>query len=185
MKNLLVLLSTLIVAVACQQGDGSGSNNVLVSPMSNSLACINGAAYCDNSAYAGTYGWMPYPGMYNYAFNYMAQFSQQGFCACPVGYLPTYNGSLGLGCISSQLLDMYGGYYISWQITTWSYGAPAPQTQTNFPQFSNIPNAVNSVSSCMSTLTQACLLNQPYNCDIGATCRQTVPGSVLGICVRN
>jgi hypothetical protein len=186
MKKIWVVISSLFLVVACQQGDGSGSNNVNLTPMGNSFSCINGTTYCNNTAYSQTYGWMPYPGLYTYAYNYMSYFSQNGFCSCPVGYLPIYNGTLGLGCVMSQYLEVYSGYYYFWQFSyRIGYEAPAPQTQINIPQYSNVPGAINSAANCLSTLTQGCLLNQPNSCDIGATCRQTVPGSVLGVCIRN
>lgn len=180
MKRLIYFILALFVT-ACQPGN-NGGNNVAVTPLN--LNCINGTSYCNNNLYSQYNGWTSYPGLYNYAYNYTNYFNQYGFCNCPSGYLPTYNGSYGLGCVNSQLLQPYAGFYYFWQFglgSTYSYSAP--QTTINYPQYSNVPGASNS-GACSSTLTQSCQLDQVNSCGAGATCRQVISGSNLGVCVR-
>ncbi|MGZ3773488.1 MAG: hypothetical protein ACXVCY_10795 [Pseudobdellovibrionaceae bacterium] len=180
MKRLMFFILALFVT-ACQ-GTNGGNNNIAVTPLN--LNCINGNAYCNNSYYSqyGN-GWAPYPGLYNYPYNYTSYFNQNGFCNCPAGYLPTYNGNYGLGCVNSQLLQPYTGLYTYWQFglsSTYS----APQTTINYPQFSNVPGGYSSGLQCAGTLTQSCILSQVNSCGAGATCRQVIAGSDLGVCVR-
>lgn len=187
MKRLIYLLITVFALAACQPGDDNGTGNKqATTPLE--LNCLNGTTYCNNQPYANHYGWMPYPGLYNYAYNYNNVFIQQGFCGCPSGYLPTYNGSYGLGCVSQQLLQPFYGYYFYWTYGygyTYGYAPSAPQATINIPQYSNIPANSNSYSSCSQTLTQSCILSQGNTCGVGATCREAIVGSNLGVCVRN
>lgn len=179
MKRLMFFILALFVT-ACQ-GD-NGGNNMAVTPLT--LNCINGLSYCNNNLYSQYHGWTPYPGLYNYPYNYTNYFNRYGFCNCPGGYSPTYNGSYGLGCVNTQFLQPYSGYYYYWQFGLGgSYSYSAPQTTINYPQYSNIPGASNS-GQCSGSLTQSCLLDQVNSCGAGATCRQVVSGSNLGVCVR-
>ncbi len=194
MKRTFILIATLVVA-ACGGSDGGGGGSPTPStpvetPISHS--CLDGTAYCDNIGYSQYYGWMPYPGMYPYAYNYTNYFNQNGFCDCPAGYMPVYNGMYGLGCVSQSLLNPYSGYY---QIVVWgaagggwgynvSGGVPAPQTPNNFPQYSNIPGS-NNYGSCGQTVTQSCILSEPNTCGKGALCKPVMGNSNLGVCVQN
>ncbi len=216
MKTWVFLILALFVA-ACQNNDGGGggtTTTTVTTPLTN---CIDGTSYCNNSAYAQNQGWMAYPGMYGYAYNYMNYFTQNGFCNCPAGYNPTYNSSYGLGCVQTRLLQPYSGYYMYWQLgagATWSSGwgyanagygynsgygygynngyydggyYSAPTYPNNYPQYSNIPNGSyggNNGGSCSRNLTQSCLINQANTCSNGATCRQVVSGSNLGVCAN-
>lgn len=181
MKRLVFIIFTLFV-MACQpNNDGNGGNTQVTTPLN--MSCLNGSAYCNSNQYAQYYGWMPYPGLYNYAYDYTSYFNQYGFCNCPSGYAPVYNGSFGLGCVNTQILEPYVGFTFNWQWGTWSYTTAAPQTTINYPQYSNIPGASNSAYSCSRTLTQSCLLDQGNTCGTGATCRQVISGSNLGVCV--
>lgn len=180
MKRLVFLVFALFLA-ACQ-GNDNGNGGVTTTQVSTPLNtnCLNGTAYCNNTIYSQYQGWMAYPGLANSAYDYTAYFNQYGFCNCPGGYMPTYNGTYGLGCVNAQLLQPYSGYFLYWQ---WGYSSsPAPQTTINFPQFSNIPGGSNS-SQCSRTLTQSCLLDQGNTCGTGATCRQVLQGSNLGVCM--
>lgn len=179
MKRLIYFIVALFVT-ACQPGDNGGNNNIAITPLT--LNCINGMAYCNNNMYTQYNGWMPYPGLYNYPYNYTNHFNQYGFCNCPGGYIPTYNGSYGLGCVNAQLLQPYAGYYFYWQFGMGG-GYAAPQATINYPQYSNVPGASNN-GQCSGTLTQSCLLDQVNSCGAGATCRQVISGSNLGVCVR-
>lgn len=177
MNKLIIFIFALFLAACQGSNDSNGGNTTVVTPLS--MSCINGSAYCNNAAYGQTYGWMPYPGMYNYAFDYTTVFAQYGFCNCPTGYQPVYNATYGLGCVNTQLLQAYEGYYSSWQ-WGWGYAAPAPQTTINIPQYSNIPGGTGG--QCTRTLTQSCLTDQANTCSAGATCRQVLAGSNLGVC---
>lgn len=180
MKKLVFFIITVFM-ISCQQSnDNGGGSTPVKTPLS--MSCINGAAYCNNSAYAYHPGWMPYPGMYNYAYDYTSYFNQNGFCHCPRGYMPVYNGTYGLGCVNTQILEPYAGLYFYWSWGSWGYTTAAPQTTINYPQYSNIPEASNSASSCSRSLTQSCLLDQANTCGTGATCRQVISGSNLGVC---
>lgn len=182
MKRLILFIFPLFV-MACQGNNGGNNNNVAVTPLN--LNCINGVSYCNNNMYSQQYGWVPYPGLYNYPYNYTNYFNQYGFCNCPGGYLPTYNGSFGLGCVNAQLLQPYAGFYGYWQfgLGTAYPTYSAPQATINFPQFSNIPGASSS-GTCSGSLTQSCILNQLNSCGVGLICRQVISGSNLGVCVR-
>lgn len=193
MKRLIYLLFTVFALAACQPGDdgNTAGNKVATTPLE--LSCINGTANCNNAAYGNYgYGWTTYtyPGAYNYTYNYNNIFVQQGFCGCPSGYLPTYNGSYGLGCVSQQLLQPVWNNFYFWSYSYgytygYSYVPSAPQMTINHPQYSNIPTNSNSYSSCSQTLTQSCILSQGNTCGVGATCREVLSGSNLGVCVRN
>lgn len=182
MKRLVFFILSLFVVVACQNNNDNGTTTTPPVTTPLNMSCLNGSAYCNNTIYSQYPGWMPYPGMYNYAYNYLTYFNQYGFCDCPAGYTPVYNGSYGLGCVNSTLLQPYAGYYFYWQ-WGWGYASAAPQTTNNYPQFSNIPGGSNS-GQCSRTLTQSCLLDQGNTCGAGATCRQVMYGSNLGICVN-
>lgn len=180
MKRLVFFIFALFLA-ACQGNDNGNpavNNTVVTTPLS--MSCINGGTYCNNNVYSQYRGFIPYPGMYNYAYDYTNQFNQYGFCNCPSGYQPVYNGSMGLGCIYSGLMQS-DIWYFTWQ-WGWGYTSAAPQTTINYPQYSNIPGGTNG--RCSRTLTQSCLLDQGNTCDTGATCRQVLQGSNLGVCVR-
>ncbi|MGZ3770888.1 MAG: hypothetical protein ACXVCP_12240 [Bdellovibrio sp.] len=180
MKRLMFFIFAIFV-VACQGNNGGNNNNIAVTPLN--LNCINGTAYCNNNMYTQYQGYAPYPGLYGYPYNYTNYFNQYGFCNCPSGYIATYNGSYGLGCVNTQLLQPYYGYYSYYQFGYGVSSYPAPQTTINYGQYSNIPGASNS-GSCSGSLTQSCLLNQMYSCGTGAMCQPVVAGSNLGICVR-
>lgn len=188
MKRLVFFIFALFI-VACQgNNDGGGNtvtNNTVTTPLT--MNCINGSTYCNGSVYQ-QYGWQPYTYPYAYNnwsysyYNWMNVFNQQGFCGCPNGYSPVYNGNYGLGCISTQLLNPYQNSFYYWQWGyTWGYTTAAPQATINYPQFSNISGGSGQ---CSRTLTQSCLMDQGNTCDAGATCRQVLQGSNLGVCVR-
>lgn len=184
MKRLVFIIFGLFVA-ACG-GNGGGSNGgTLVAVTPTSLGCINGSVTCNTAAY-GTYsGWTTYSLPYGSTnYNYSNYFNQYGFCGCPSGYSPAYNGSMGLGCISNQILQpvysstvfmAFGGG----TVTGWGGGGAT----INIPQVSNIPGSPNQ-GTCARQLTQSCLLDQGNSCGVGATCRQVISGSNLGVCTN-
>ncbi|WII72848.1 hypothetical protein QJS83_03060 [Bdellovibrio sp. 22V] len=182
MKRLVFFLFALFL-VACQGNDNGGGNAPVTTPLS--MSCINGSAYCNNNIYYTYRGFIPYPGLANYAYNYMGYFNQYGFCGCPAGYQPVYNGVYGLGCMQTALLVPTADIFFYWTFGGWGYTTAAPQASINIPQYSNIPSASNSVSSCSRNLTQSCLLDNTITCGAGATCRQAIAGSNLGVCVQN
>lgn len=195
MKRLIFFISALFL-ISCQSNDNGGGNRLAITPLG--LGCLNGTNYCNNTMYNQYPGWSAYPGYNNYGYNpgynpgynyghnqnysYMNYYNQHGFCNCPAGYLPSYNGTYGLGCVNAQLIQPYAGAYFYWQFGAGT-GYQAPQTSINYPQFSNVPGAASS-GLCSHTLTQSCLLDQYNTCSIGARCQPVNPGSRLGICVR-
>lgn len=196
MKKWIIMFMTLFM-ISCQEDSGGSGANTAGTPNSTqnvvtplSTGCLDGTNFCNNTVYNHHTGFIPYPGMYNQAYNYMHRFNR-GFCDCPGGYMPVYNSSYGLGCVRQQLLQPYSGFFLYWKWGSgaigWgyatNYGVHAPQVTINYPQYSNIPSASNSVSSCSKNLTQSCLMNQPNSCGTVATCRQVVAGSSLGVCV--
>lgn len=204
MKTWVVLIFALFMT-ACQGDDGGGGGGTAVTTTTVTTpltSCLDGTTYCNNQQYSGLPGFMPYPGMYGYAYNYMTYFNQNGFCNCPQGWTPVYNSSYGLGCVQSRLLmQNYSASYLYWEFqnsSSWSYGwaqsndyyywsyYSAPTIPNNFAQSSNIPNGYygGSGGSCSRNLTQSCLLNQANTCGAGATCRQVIAGSSLGVCAN-
>lgn len=205
MKTWVLLILALFVAACQNDGGGDGgaapANTTVTTPLTN---CLDGTTYCNNQYYSAVPGFIPYPmpyGAYGQPYNYMAYFNRHGFCDCPYGTSPVYNPTYGLGCIRTRLLTQNyyggGGAYLYWQFqmgTSWNtgwadasyYHYSAPTMPNNFAQYSNIPNGYYSGSggSCPRNLTQSCLLNQPNTCGVGATCRQVLSGSALGVCAN-
>lgn len=195
MRCFYLLICALVIA-GCQPDNGGGVGTTPVStplPPTLNQSCLNGSTYCNNSLYNQTPGFMQYPGLYNYAYNYTTHFNQYGFCDCPYGFLPVYNSTYGLGCVSRQVLQPYASNFMRWQWDTatvgWGYANnynntyDAPQTSLpNFPQYSNIPQAGHYPGSCTKHVTQSCMMDQSITCGQGAICRQVYQGSNLGVC---
>lgn len=187
MKRLILLILTTISIAACQQGNSNNNGNqVATTPLE--MNCLNGTTHCNNNLYQQYAGFMPYPNMYTYGYNYnyAQMFMQQGLCNCPLGWSPVYNGTMGLGCVQSYAIQPYVNSYFYWTFgaSTTGWGYAAPQATINWNQYSNIPNAGNSVGSCARTVTQSCILNQANTCGAGLTCRQILASSNLGICTN-
>jgi hypothetical protein len=187
----LIFTLTLAACGSSNDGGGGGTNNggnggnnanpIAVTPMDP--RCINGTATCPSSTYNNYGGWTTYalpnntPGN-----NYMNYFGQNGFCGCPGGYSPSYNGNMGLGCLSSMALQPYYNSAVLMNMGTngtWGGGSAT----INIPQVSNIPGSAYQ-GACTSQITQSCLINQPTSCGPGATCRQVITGSGLGVCTN-
>ncbi|HEX7672890.1 MAG TPA: hypothetical protein VF412_01895 [Bdellovibrio sp.] len=185
MKRLVFLVFALFVA-ACGGNGGGTNNSIAVTP--TDMGCLNGSTTCNTAAY-GTYGngWTTYNLPYgNVAYNYSTYFNQYGLCGCPVGYTPAYNGTMGLGCVSSQYLQPYfnTAIYMNFGGSAYGYGyGGAYGASINLPQVSNIPGAANQ-GTCARNVTQSCLINQAGSCGVGATCQQVIAGSGLGVCVN-
>src|SRR5690606_34847606 len=126
---------------ACQNDSGGGNNSntttttLATTPLTTN--CLNGSTYCNNSLYGNNNGWMAYPGMYNYAYNYTNYFNRYGFNNCPYGYMATYNNSYGLGCVNQQLVRPYSGFYTYWQWGTGSTGWGQLNSMYSAPQYPN------------------------------------------------
>ncbi|MDG0815576.1 hypothetical protein [Bdellovibrio svalbardensis] len=182
MKRLVFIIFALFVAACADKGGGGGSNTIAVTP--TDMGCINGSTVCNTGAYANYNGWTTYSLPYGSTqYNYSNYFNQYGFCGCPQGYSPAYNGSMGLGCISNQYLQPVYNYTVFMifgsSFTGWGGGGSV----NNQPQVSNIPGSPNQ-GTCNRNLTQSCLLDQANSCSTGATCRQVISGSNLGVCVN-
>ncbi len=195
MKKLFTaLLMTMFLAACGSDNSSNGSGTVATTPLQ--LSCINGQTYCDNSGYYGNPGFMPYPGMHRYAYDYSDAFVNQGLCNCPSSYIPTYNDSYGLGCVRSASVQVYSatvsnwsyaygfgfGFYIGYSNT--SYYTPAPQISSNYVQQSNIVNNIYHQARCQSEITQSCFVDQPNSCGQRSQCRPVSSKSRLGICVK-
>lgn len=182
MKRLVFAIFALFVA-ACGSNGGSGNTVVAVTP--SDLRCINGSTTCNNGAYANYAGWTTYSMPYgNSNYNLTGYFNQYGFCGCPTGYTAAYNGSMGLGCVNTQIFNQFYGSAVFMAfggggVTGWGGGGAV----INIPQVSNIPNSAYQ-GNCSRQVAQSCLLDQGNSCGAGATCRQVLSGSNLGVCVN-
>ncbi|QDK38938.1 hypothetical protein [Bdellovibrio sp. NC01] len=183
MKRLVFFIFALFVAACGSNGGGGGNTTVAVTP--TDMRCINGSATCNTTAYGNYAGWTTYSMPYgNTVYNYTNYFNQYGFCGCPSGYSPSYNGTMGLGCISNQFLQPVYNYAVfmvfgAGSYTSWGGGGAT----INIPQVSNIPGSPNT-GTCARNVTQSCLLDQANSCGVGATCRQVIGGSNLGVCTN-
>lgn len=184
MKRFVFIIFALFVAACGDKGGGGGSNTIAVTP--TDLRCINGSATCNTGAYGNYNGWTTYSYPYgNTQYNYSTYFNQYGFCGCPSGYSPAYNGSMGLGCISNQFLQPVYNFTVFMAFGGGGfYGWGGGGAINNQPQVSNIPGSPNQ-GACNRNLTQSCLLDQANSCSSGAICRQVVSGSNLGVCINN
>ncbi|MNL10634.1 hypothetical protein D3C87_1314410 [compost metagenome] len=151
MKKLLFVLVSLILA-ACGD-DGGGGGTTAKTPLE--LQCINGQANCNNSGYNQYPGWSSYP-YQNGGYNYVNYFAQNGFCNCPYGTMPAYNGTMGLGCVRNTYVNMYAGAYFYWNFGNlggyaqlgggygynngWNngYSYPGSNYPSNYQQYSNV-----------------------------------------------
>ena len=179
MKRLVYAFFALFVVACGGGGGGSNSTTVAVTPYN----CMAGTTVCNSSAYGGYSGWTTYSLPYGTNYNYSNYFASYGFCGCPAGYFPSYNNSMGLGCVSNQYLQplLNSAVYMNYNGSSWSnaWGSPG---QINIPQVSNIPGSYQG--ACQRNITQSCLLDQTNSCSAGATCQQVLAGSDLGVCVN-
>ena len=185
MKRLVLLILTTISMAACQPGnDNNNGNQVATTPLETN--CLNGTV-CNNGLYQQYQGFMPYPNFNMYGYqNYTQMFTQQGLCNCPLGWTPTYNGTMGLGCVQNYAIQPYMNSYVYWSfgMSNTGWGFSAPQATINWNQYSNIPQASNSINSCARTVAQSCILSQGNTCGAGLVCRQVLQSSNLGICTN-
>lgn len=196
MIKLFLTFITTMFLVACGSDDSSNNNSAKVATTPLHLSCINGQAHCDNSQYYQHQGFMPYPGMYNYAYDYSAVFINRGLCGCPVNFAPTYNDSYGLGCVRSSQIQVYSATVSNWSyaygfgygfyvgMTSTSYYTPAPQMQSNYVQQSNIVGNGLHQASCQAQITQSCFMDQANSCGERSQCRPVFNQGRLGICVK-
>lgn len=185
-KQVMNLISFCILVtglVACNNGGNTNNQKVAQTPLS--MDCLNGTAYCNTGAYNNLngYGYYSYPG-YVQGYNYYAYAQQNGFCNCPVGTLPTYNSSYGLGCVRADLIQPYLNYSFYWTFGYYSNYVPANQG-LNSPQVSNLGTvSYQNGGTCQSQLNYSCFVDQAGSCGNQGTCQPTAGGSRLGICVR-
>ena len=179
MKRLFVVLFTLLSMAACGDKGGGGSGTQATTPVDS--RCITNSSLCNNQVYGQYTGWVPYRFPYgNTAYDYSTFFTTYGVCGCPFGYQPAYNSSMGMGCFRTTNMMTFS---FSWSFSFYaSSGFYAPQTPINMPQVSNIPNAGGG--NCSRNVATSCLMNQVNSCGAGATCREVLTGSGLGVCVN-
>lgn len=196
MKKWILLLSVLCIT-ACGNKGGDNNNsgpapttppNTATTPLDSS--CLQGGAYCDNTVYNQS-GWRAYPDS-NYQ-NYQGYYN---FCACPAGYIPAYNGSIGLGCVRTRYVPRT---YFQWQFEWQSRGSGRRYHSTRSTINSNYSYAYSNGNgadlgqqsntrppsfksrNCFQNVAQSCFVDQPNNCYTGGICQATGAGN-LGIC---
>jgi hypothetical protein len=207
MKFLAQTLLTVVVAfslAACNKSDDKKNNDVVAQPppptMDNS--CIAGQVNCNQQLYNNyyQYGFRPYgvnPYNYNNGYNgywnnsrnpyayyyqntYGYGYNNLGFCNCPTGYRPVYNGGMGLGCVSLNYIQPFasGAFYYGLQVQSNNYH------WVNISQISNT-SGYPARNSCYDNVAQSCFVDQANSCGSSAyICRPTAGGSRLGICTR-
>jgi hypothetical protein len=163
--------------------------------------CIAGQLNCNQGLYSNyyQYGFRPYGvNPYNYNNGYAGYwggrrnpyFNQYrslgynmnnlGFCNCPVGFRPVYNGGMGLGCVALNYIEPMasGAYYYGLQVQANNYH------WVNIGQISNT-NGYPTRNTCYDNVAQSCFVDQANSCGSSAfVCRPTAGGSRLGICTR-
>lgn len=196
MKKYLLFFTAVfalpVFLIACGNSK-SGTNQYASSP--TNTACLYGVASCDNSVYNqyGNYGFQAYPGQQTIVMNpnnanrydiynnsYYNNGSTATFCSCPVGSRPVFNGSIGLGCVSFNVINPYvqRAYY-------WGDGQAVTSSNSliNWNQISNIQGGY-SASGCYSNLAWSCFVDAQNSCFTGSYCQQLHNDSRLGLCVR-
>ncbi len=193
MKKWVLLLSVLCLTACGNKGGDDNNNNNSTPPNTATTpldsSCLQGGAYCDNTVYNQN-GWVAYPNS-NYQ-NYQGYYN---FCACPAGYMPAYNGSIGLGCVRTRYVPQT---YFQWQFEWQSgnggrryhsvsgsvnYGyAYGNGNGANHGQQSNTRPQSSQGSNCFQNVAQSCFVGQTNNnCYNGGICQATGAGN-LGVC---
>lgn len=195
MKTLMIIYFALVLITltSCQKSGKeatvAGNNSCVTDPAScGGNGVVNGSAYQNNN----NNGFNPYPNNYgtspgfgtnpNYGPGYNNQFNYYNnnayLCNCPNGTIPTYNGSAGLGCVSSGRMSASAGlsafFYLSWGQNQWN----------TLPQLYRY-NYGGGNTSCYNGVVQSCNASQP-TCPAGYFCNAQVSGvGSLGLCVAS
>lgn len=180
MRTLLFIYFALVIMTltACQPSGKeaivAGNNACITDPVScGSNGAVNGSAYQNNQGYS------PYGYGTNYGYGYTQPFNYYNnnayLCNCPNGTIPTYNGSAGLGCVSTASMSagLSAFFYLSWGNNQWN----------TLPQLYRY-NYGGGPTSCYNGAVQSCSMAQP-NCPPGYLCRTSGTGSSLGLCVAS
>lgn len=116
----LVLGSVLTLLTGCPKDEPSGKQ-IATTPNANCLTYGAGFNGNCNYNYNQVNGFTNYPyGPNGYYRGHNNNF-RNGFCDCPPGHRPVYNGTLGLGCINASYVNGSGSYYGSNQYPYNSY----------------------------------------------------------------
>jgi hypothetical protein len=131
----------------------------------------------------------PYPNAYPqnvignqaYQCNSLSQLynqQAQGFCGCPSGYAPAYNGAVGMSCVRTS--------YIGTQAAIWSYNYG--QQQMYFARYGGMRPMMTGTfgsNACYSGFAQLCTVGQVDACSTsGGICVATTVNSLYGVCRR-
>lgn len=164
----LILISLLALSLwACNDKRTDGGQGIVPGP---DASCMNGSAYCNSSLYGNYYGFS----RYNNSWSYYGGWNNglANLCGCQTGYMPTYNSSFGLGCVSAS--NYWGGYiYFGWGMDSNQW--------INIPSVSNMQGSPVG-RSCYNGVVQSCFVNGPNTCPSGTSCNPVSGGSSLGLC---
>ncbi|MGZ3690373.1 MAG: hypothetical protein ACXVAX_02645 [Pseudobdellovibrio sp.] len=164
-----ISLALLFVGLSsCQNKSNSSSSDCTNNPS----MCANSSLYQQNTGYTG-YGY----GNNSNPFNYYGNTAY--LCNCPYGTMPTYNGSAGLGCVSTnyynQGFGFYGYIHLGWNNNQWS----------NMSGLNSFYPPNNPYSSCYNGAVQSCVMGQANTCPAGTFCLDNSGQSSLGLCVTD
>lgn len=150
-----------------------GRANNEVASSANSV-CITQPSACQSGVYQQSDGYTAYTNSNNpFYFNGNTAY----LCNCPYGYVPTYNGYAGLGCVQTSYFGgglfggIYGYMYLGWGGNQWSLQA----------QLYNYSH--RGFNNCFNGAIQSCVVGQNNTCPAGSACRQNSRNSNLGLCV--
>lgn len=184
MKKLFLALMALAIVSCDSNKSNDGGGNATVPGLYG--GCMNGAVNCNSAQYNNYPGFVPYGvnpynyGGYNNYYNSNYSYFNSpytGMCNCPSGYVPTYNGYYGLGCVQNSYLPS-----TSWGIyASWGWGATNGQW-TNIPQVSNTVG-MSSSGACYNGVLQSCFVDVANSCSSGYRCQATTSNSRMGLCV--
>lgn len=180
MKKWILAFSILFLAACGDKGQdnkGADNNTANVSNASTPLDsnCLQNNAYCDNTIYNQQQNWMAYPNS-----NYQSYQGNYTFCACPSGYMPAYNGTIGLGCVRKTRAPQT---YYQWQFK-WRSNQSGFRYDYNYSSSRRRSTRSHTQQNrnCYANIAQSCFIGQANGCQSGGQCQSTGTGS-LGVCV--
>lgn len=193
--TLVFCLSLPMVFIAC--GKKEDKNNDQATVPANTCLVQN----CDNSEYNnymqsgfaayntsswGGYSYFTALSLQSYYGNYSSQWGY--FCGCAQGTTPVYNSVRGMGCVNNMYLQQFGQAAVFWTLPQNSQqfaSYPASQAMQYVASYGGGGYQYYSAGSCVNFVAESCYVNQVNACREGASCRATVQGSSMGICIRN